>query len=225
MGEAIGQILPLAVVVAFSPMPIVAVVLMLVSARARANGPAFVLGWIIGVAVVGGIILAVSGPAEASDNGQPATWVDWLKLLLGALLVVFSITQWRRRPGADDEVPTPGWMGAIDAFTPLKALGAGVALSVANPKNLLVIVAAAAADAETGISGGQQAIVWVIFTAIATVGVAVPVVMYFALGERAAQVLDRLKTWMIRNSNVVMAVLCLIIGAKLIGDAISGFAS
>jgi hypothetical protein len=76
MGEAIGQILPLAVVVAFSPMPIVAVVLMLVSARARVNGPAFVLGWILGVGVVGGIILAVSGPADASDNGQPATWVD-----------------------------------------------------------------------------------------------------------------------------------------------------
>jgi threonine/homoserine/homoserine lactone efflux protein len=116
-------------------------------------------------------------------------------------------------------------MGAIDAFTPLKALGAGVALSVANPKNLLVIVGAAAADAETGISGGKQTIVWLVFTAIATVGVAVPVVMYYALGDRAAPVLDRLKMWMIRNSSVVMAVLCLIIGAKLIGDAISGFAA
>ena len=66
MGEAIGQVLPLAVVVAFSPMPIVAVVLMLVSARARTNGPAFVLGWLLGVGVVGGIILAVSGPAAAA---------------------------------------------------------------------------------------------------------------------------------------------------------------
>jgi threonine/homoserine/homoserine lactone efflux protein len=225
MGEAIGQILPLAVVVAFSPMPIVAVVLMLVSARARVNGPAFVLGWILGVGVVGGIILAVSGPADASDNGQPATWVDWLKLLLGALLVLFAVSQWRGRPAGDDEVPTPRWMGAIDAFTPLKALGSGVALSVANPKNLLVIIGAAAADAETGISGGKQTIVWLVFTAIATVGVAVPVVMYYALGERAAQVLDRLKMWMIRNSSVVMAVLCLIIGVKLIGDAISGFAA
>ena len=225
MGEAIGQILPLAVVVAFSPMPIVAVVLMLVSARARVNGPAFVLGWILGVGVVGGIILAVSGPADASDNGQPATWVDWLKLLLGALLVLFAVSQWRGRPAGADEVPTPGWMGAIDAFTPLKALGAGVVLSVANPKNLLVIIGAAAADAETGISGGKQTIVWLVFTAIATVGVAVPVVMYYALGDRAAQVLDRLKMWMIRNSSVVMAVLCLIIGVKLIGDAISGFAA
>ena len=122
-------------------------------------------------------------------------------------------------------MPTPKWMGAVDAFTPAKALGAGVALSVANPKNLLVIIGAAAADAETGISGGEQAVVWLIFTLIAAVGVAIPVVMYFAMGARAADVLDRLKAWMIRNSSVVMAVLCLVIGAKLVGDAISGFST
>lgn len=43
------------------------------------------------------------------------------------------------------------------------------------------------------------------------------------MGARAAAVLDRLKAWMIRNSSVVMAVLCLVVGAKLVGDAISGF--
>ena len=105
----------------------------------------------------------------------------------------------------------------------MKAAGAGVALSVVNPKNLLVVVGAAAADAAAGISGGQQTIVWIVFTVIASVGVAVPVVLYFAMGDRAAETLDGLKTWMIRNGGVVMAVLCLVIGAKLIGDAISGF--
>jgi hypothetical protein len=40
MGEAIGKLLPFTVGVAVSPMPIVAVVLMLVTPRARCNGPA-----------------------------------------------------------------------------------------------------------------------------------------------------------------------------------------
>ncbi len=40
MGEAIGQALPFAVGVALSPVPIIAVILMLVTPRARANGPA-----------------------------------------------------------------------------------------------------------------------------------------------------------------------------------------
>jgi hypothetical protein len=64
MGEAIGQLLPFAVGVAVSPMPIVAVVLMLVTPRARTNGPAFLLGWIVGIALAGAVLLAIAGPSR-----------------------------------------------------------------------------------------------------------------------------------------------------------------
>jgi threonine/homoserine/homoserine lactone efflux protein len=225
VAEAIGALLPFAVGVALSPMPIVAVVLMLVTRRARTNGPAFLFGWTFGVAVAGAILLAVAGPAGASDEGQPADWVSWLKLVLGLLLALVAVRQWRSRPQEGDEVPTPKWMGSLDGFTPVKAAGAAVLLAAINPKNLLFIVGGAAAVAQTGVPGGEQAIAWVVFTLIATVGVAVPVVIYFALGPRAADVLDRVKTSMIRNNTAIMAVLCLIVGVKLVGDAISGFSA
>ena len=48
MGAAIGQVLPLAVGVALSPVPIIAVALMVMSQRARLNGPVFVIGWLTG---------------------------------------------------------------------------------------------------------------------------------------------------------------------------------
>ena len=83
MADAIGQVLSLGVGVALSPVPIIAVVLMLGTPRARVNGPAFVLGWIVGLTIVGAIVLAVAGGAGADDGGEPATWVDWLKLVLG----------------------------------------------------------------------------------------------------------------------------------------------
>jgi Kef-type K+ transport system membrane component KefB len=223
MGEAIGQVLPFAVGVALSPVPIIAVILMLVTPRARANGPAFVVGWLVGLALVGVIVLAIASPADASEGGEPATWVDVLKLVLGLLLVLIALAQWRGRPHGDEQAATPKWMGAIDAFTAPKALGAGVVLSAVNPKNLLLAVAAAAAIAQTGISGGEQAVAYAVFAAIATVGVAAPVVIYFALGDRAGPILDRLKAWMGAHNAVIMAVLCLVIGAKLIGDAIAGF--
>jgi len=223
MGEAIGQLLPFAFGVAVSPMPIVAVVLMLVTPRARTNGPAFLLGWVAGIAILGGILLAIAGPADASDNGEPADWVNWLKLVLGLLLVLVAVRQWRGRPHAGDEVPTPKWMGALDAFTPVKAAGAAVLLGTINPKNLLLIVGGVAAVAQTGVSGGDKAIAWAVFTVIASLGVGAPVVIYFAMGARAAKVLEELKTWMAHNNTAIMAVLCLIIGVKLVGDAITGF--
>ena len=46
MGPAIGQDLSMAVVVAISPAPIIAVIFMLVTPRARSSRPAFVLGWL-----------------------------------------------------------------------------------------------------------------------------------------------------------------------------------
>jgi threonine/homoserine/homoserine lactone efflux protein len=223
MGQAIGQMLPAAVGVALSPLPIVAVVLMLVTPRGRANGPAFILGWWLGLAIVGAIVLSVSKGAGATDNGETATWVDVLKLVLGLLLLLVVVRQWRSRPHDGEEAPTPKWMGALETFTPAKAGGAGVVFSALNPKNLLLAIAGAAAIAGTGISGGEQAVAWVIFVLIASIGVAAPVVIFFALGERSREILDRLKDWMAHNNAVIMATLLLIIGVKLIGDAIAGF--
>src|SRR3954463_342242 len=109
MGEAIGQMLPAAVGVAISPLPIVAVVLMLVSRRGRANGPAFVVGWVVGLAIVGAIVLAVSSGAGASGSGEPATWVSVLKLALGALLLLVGVRGWRGRPRDHGQASMPKW--------------------------------------------------------------------------------------------------------------------
>jgi threonine/homoserine/homoserine lactone efflux protein len=164
----------------------------------------------------------IAGGADAHEGGQPADWVSWLMLALGLALLLLAARRWRGRPHDGREPVTPKWMGALDDFTPLKAGGAGVVLSAVNPKNLLLIVAGMAAVAQTGISTGEQTVALIVFTVIAAVGVATPVVIYFAMGDRSAELLDRLKTWMAGNNAVIMAVLLLIIGVKLIGDAISG---
>ena len=115
--------------------------------------------------------------------------------------------------------------GCAGRLHAVKALGAGLLLGTVNPKNLLLVVGGAAAVAQTGISTGDQIVAWAVFTLIASLGVGAPVVIFFALGDRAAKLLDELKTWLARNNTAIMAVLCLIIAVKLIGDAITGFSS
>ena len=222
MAEAIGQILTLGVGVALSPIPIIAVVLMLSTPRGRANGPAFVLGWVIGLAVVGAIVLAVAGGAGANEDAEPATWVDVVKLEVGVLLVLVAVRQWRGRPRRDAEAELPGWMRTIDTFTPTRSLAIAAGLSGVNPKNLLLTVGAATAIAQTDISTGEQAIALAVFILVGTLGPGIPVAIYFVLGDRARRLLDDLKTRMAANNAAIMAVLCLVIGAKLIGDGISG---
>jgi hypothetical protein len=134
MGAAIGQVLPTAVGVALSPLPIVAVVLMLVSARGRASGPAFTVGWLVGLAIVGAIVLSIASAAGATDHGKPAAWVRALKLALGVLLLLLGLRQWQGRPQEGEEVPTPKWMGALETFTPLRPLAQAGCCRASTPK-------------------------------------------------------------------------------------------
>ncbi len=225
MGQAIGQVLSFGVGVAISPVPIIAVVLMLATPRGRSNGPAFLVGWILGLAAVGTIALLISNGASASSAGGPATWVSILKLVLGVLLVALAVRQYRGRPRGDAEPELPAWMQTIDTFTPARSAGMAVLLSAINPKNLLLTVGAAAAVAQTGVSTADQAIALAVFVVLGTVGVGAPIAIYFLMGKRATKILAELHDWMARENATIMAVLCLIIGAKLIGDAITALAS
>jgi hypothetical protein len=222
MGKAIGGSLPLAVGIALSPIPVIAVVLMLTSRKAKVNGPVFVLGWLIGLGIVGAIVLSLAGAGGASKSGSPATWVSWVKIALGVLLLLVALRQFRGRPHGDEQPQMPRWMATIDTTTPPAAFGLAAVLSGANPKNLLLAVAGGAAIAQTGIPGSQQAIAYLIFALIGTLGVGLPVVIYFVMGARSEKLLAGLKDWMTQHNAVIMSVLCLVIAAKLVGDGISG---
>ncbi|MEK8229049.1 GAP family protein [Oerskovia sp. M15] len=112
-------------------------------------------------------------------------------------------------------------MSAIDAFTPVKAFGLAVLLGAVNPKNLLLVVSGAAAIAAATSEMADQFVALAVFVVVASLGVAAPVVIYLAMGTKAAALLDDLKAWMVQNNAVIMAVLLLVLGSKMVGDGIS----
>jgi hypothetical protein len=148
------------------------------------NGAAFLIGWLLALGIIGVIVLAVAGPV--SSSGEFAMWVSWLEIVLGTLLLVVAIRQFRGRPSGGNQVLMPRWMGAIDKLTPGAALAAGALLAAANPKNLLLSVVGAATIARAGIGGSRQAIAYLAFVVIATIGVGVPVAIYVLMGAAIA---------------------------------------
>ena len=46
--------------------------------------------------------------------------------------------------------------------------------------------------------------------------------IFFVMGERARPILDDLKTWLGHNNAAIMAVIFLVIGAKILGQGIAG---
>ncbi|MFD8718134.1 GAP family protein [Streptomyces sp. NPDC059629] len=221
MGHAVGDVLGLAAGVAVSPLPIVAIILILATPQGRLNGLLFALGWVLGLAALGAIMLAVGGSGGASAHKHPATWVGALKLALGALLALFGALQWRRRPKDPSQAQLPKWMAAIDRFGPGKILGLGLLLSAGNLKNAPLTIAAAASISSAGISVPQQIGTLAIFVVIASLGVLAPLAVYLVMGERAKSVLGNWRDWSAQHNVAVLAVLFFVLGLKLLGDGIS----
>jgi hypothetical protein len=222
MGQAIGDILPLAIGIAVSPVPIIAIILMLITPRARSNGLAFLGGWVLGLVVVGTVVLIVANTAGVSTSSGPSKAVSAIKLVLGLLLVLLAWRQFAKRPRGAGEAPLPKWMRALDSFTPVRSLAIGALLSGVNPKNLMLNAAATASIAQAGLSGGAQAVVLVVLVLLGSLGIIAPVAVFFAMGDKAAPMLDEWKTWLAANNATVMTVLFLVFGAVLIGKGIGG---
>jgi threonine/homoserine/homoserine lactone efflux protein len=218
VGEAVGATLGLAVGIAISPIPVAAVILMLFSGRARSNSLSFMLGWVSGIAIVTSVVVLV--PGLQADGGDPSDTTGWIKLVLGVLLLVVGVRQWRSRPRGDEEPSVPGWMERIDDLRPLAAVGLGLLLSAVNPKNLLLAAAAGATLGALALDRGQTIASVVVFTVLASITVTVPVVGYLLTGGRLDATLDRAKTWLIGNNAVVMAVLLAVFGANLLGTGL-----
>ena len=222
MGNALGNILPMAIGVAISPVPIIAVILMLFTQRARSNGTAFLVGWVLALVVVGSIVLILANLGKISAGGTPSTLAYVLKLLLGLLFILMSIRQWRGRPQEGEEPHMPKWMATIDQFTPGKAFGFAALLAGVNPKNLGLTLAAALSIAQANLSGAQPWIVLAVFVILASLTVAVPVLYYLFAGQSAEKTLTSWKAWLVANNATVMCILLLVLGALLVGQGLGG---
>jgi threonine/homoserine/homoserine lactone efflux protein len=222
MGEVIGDLLPLAVGVAISPIPIIAVILMLLSRQAGKTSTGFLVGWVAGIVVVTVVVLALVGKAGNASDEKPSTVSSVLKIVLGALLLFLALRQWQGRPKPGEVGTMPKWMSAIDSFTFGKALGLGFVLSAINPKNLIMCVGAGTTIGAAHLSGADDVVAVVVYTVIAASTVAVPVAGYLAARQQLAGPLDSLRGWLTQHNAAVMAVLLLVIGVAIIGKGIGG---
>ncbi len=209
--------------VAISPAGIIAVILVLFSARARVNGPVFLLGWVVGVAIVSTVIYLLADAGDVGSGGSASDTSYWLKLAVGILLVLVAFRDWRKRPAPGEAVDQPKWMSAIDTLTPVKTGGLSVLLAGANPKNLALSLAAGASLAQAGVSGSEATVGLIVFVIDCQPRrSSVPVVVYLAGGERAAGVLEGWKTWLSTNNTAMMAVLFLVFGVVLFSQGLRG---
>ena len=222
MKNVIGSILPLAIAVTISPIPIIAEILLLFTKKPVANAGSYLAGFVVGVAGAPAILVAIAGTVNLSAGSGPSegprssSW-RWARYCWSPRCASSAACE-----KSGEEASMPKWMNGIAGFAPGKSLIVGVGIGALNPKNIIVGVAAAVAIASASLSAGQEAGAIAVYVLVAVLGVAAPLVVMLAMGEKAQAILDSWKAWLGQNNAVVMTVLFLIFAVVLIGKGIAG---
>ena len=216
--STLSETLPFAIGVAASAVAVIALVLILQGSRALSSGLSFTLGWVLGV----GVVCAAGVAFGLAVSDDPARWTQWLRTLLGALLLVAAIRKWRQRVPSGQEPTPPKWMSGLQDSASGKAAVLGFLLGGINPKNLMLTLGAAATLGASGLSSSELWITGFAYVVVASVTVLVPMGIYVLMRSKADEVLANLGEWMKSNSDAITIVVLVIFGVKLLLGGLAG---
>jgi hypothetical protein len=218
--ELIQQLPPLAMAIIISPLPIAAIIAVLLSPRARLNGIAFTLS---ALAVIFAVTV-VAALTTHSVGTQSATGDDTVVLVLGIVLsigfLILAVVSWRSRPGPGQSAKEPSWLSAIDSMSGLQAAGLAALMAITNAKNLPLELKAGAHIGAAGLGAGASVIISLIFALAASLGMIVPTVLAASGSVKVTRALRSIKVELIAHNAVIMTVVFALLFAVQAGNVL-----
>jgi hypothetical protein len=221
MLSTIADTIPLGIGIAINPIAVVAGILLLASAKARANGIAFMLGWIIGLTLLLAVALYVHQEASQSPD-TPRDFFSYLQIGLGLVLIGAGVRELFFAPARDPGPPR--WLRLIDQIGVLRAAGLGLFLSVVSLKNIALVIGAATLIGQAGLAVRGIVVAAAIFVIVSTVGILVPLLVRLLGGDGAAARLAAWQQWLVISVNRITAIVMLIFGVVMIGKSLVALA-
>ena len=219
MGQALLQLLPLALAAALRSVPITATIFILLSESRSRCGLGFLAGTVLGTfATVA--LAAVAGHALPGRPREHDALVAKVEVVIGVALVLLGVVTLVRRSRAASG-SGPGWMNSIGTFGVLPVFGIGVALNL-RPKAILLAAAAGLAIVGVDLVFHDSVGLVVFYTAIATCTVGVPILATILFPRWAEPRLVSAKGWITAHSSTVGATMMIVIGGFVIGLGVSG---
>jgi Sap, sulfolipid-1-addressing protein len=218
VARALADVIPLALGVALSPLPILAVLLMLLSRNELGNARAFLVGWTVTIAALAAAAVIASVDVHVSDPPQIFSVAE---VATGVGLLAAAVIAWRRRAIAGRAHGEPRWLSVVDEISPLRACGLGIALVLLNAKDLALTVAAGTAISDAALPTASTVVALAVFTLIASSTIALPVAVAAVAGPRAEPTLRRWHGWLARNGTALLGVVLGIAGVLFVVAGLS----
>jgi hypothetical protein len=210
----------LGLAVAVSPIPLLVLALVLVTPRRRANGLAFLAGWVGGLMLVSVIASLFADALKAALGMDPPTWTLMVKLVIGVGFIVMGLraaNEARHHKGADQ---LPALASGLDEMGPGRSFALAGFLGIVGLKNPMICLAAAFFISTSGLGIGERFVGWLLLLAAATIPFAIPVFYAGWGGETAKAKIDRAHAWIESHSYDLVAGTFLCMGIFFAGNAL-----
>ena len=210
--DALQQLIPMAVGMLISPLPIVAIVAILLSTRGRSAAPAYVGAFLlVTFAFVAVGALSTAGAASSSSGSKTVVLVLTALLTLG--FTALAVASWVTRPKDGAAPKAPGWLAAVDTIAPAKAAGLGLLMAATNSKNIPLELKGGALIGAAHLDVAVAVLLCVVFAVAGSPALILPTTVAATGSPAVATSPERLKTEMITHNAVIMTVLFAILAA------------
>jgi len=214
MIDALKEALPMAIGLAFSPFPLIAIIILLMTPKAKSNSIWFLLGWMLGIYFIGLLVLLI--PGLGTNQGEPTVLSGSIRIIAGVILLIFAFKSWLKRPKPGDEIVTPKLFLTIDSFDLKKSMMTGFLFSAANVKNMAFSAAGAVRIHQTLSEDGNTFAALAVFALIGSLVLMIPVMIYVIAGARIEPTFLIWKKWLIKNNKILLVIILGFIGLILI---------
>jgi len=206
---------PMALGIALSPTPVLAVIVLLMTPQAKSSAPSFLTGWILGILVVGTFIIFL--PGVVASHGGLSDTTGIVKTILGFVLIISAIPIWIKRPKSSDAFKVPKIFQGIDKFGRGKSFMAGILSSGLSIKIIALTASGAAHIDTTDLVDHIETLVGVfLFSLVASFTLILPIIVYFIAPEKMDQFNVKFKTWLIKHYTIILVTMLLVFGLVLI---------
>jgi hypothetical protein len=199
---------------AFYPVALTIFILLLASKHGPRKGAGFVFGWLAALAVVATVTILATGDKPPASGTAPSTGILVAKIVLGLVLVAIAERQRRRIGQPRQRKEEPKWQARIDEMSPLFAIGLGAFFQPS-----VFVVSAAATITGAKLSSAADYFSLVLFGLLSVSTYLAMDIYSVVRPERSDEVLNRLKSWIDRRTDLIIVIVALAVGLWLVGKS------
>src|ERR1700722_8499355 len=185
--------------VTLDPLPLTAFLVVLPSRRGALKGAAFVLGWLVSLAVVVTVTVLATGNNPPKPATAPSLAALAVKIVLGLILVKIAIQHIRARGRPRPPRKPPRWQAQVDSMSPWFAMALAPTL-----QPWVLIGAGAATVVEAKLSSWESFLALVGFCVLASASYLAMEIYAGFNPDKSQALLARFRTWIGTHTDQVI---------------------